>query len=267
MPIQRSVNSFACDPSLQGNDRKSWRLTSLGVEDLHHLFFNYGIISKVWENMKIKPPNVLSFKNSGEWLKQNAMSDTVVNWGVQHGTMFVFWLWEIWLGRNALVFENKNFDPRDPKLIASGGIIRDCNGNWVHGFYKFIGAGNSIMAELWAILNSLKLAKHLLCTKILVETDSLTDVHLINNTNCSNLHHLSTLVCLCRAILSDFSEAKVLHVHREGNSCTDLMARQAFLNRSPLLYSDSMPSFLSSQFLADLVGINYSRNVRRESPN
>ncbi|KAF7842169.1 reverse transcriptase [Senna tora] len=85
-------------------------------------------------------------------------------------------------------------------LIGGGGLLRDSNGNWVHGFMK--------------------------------------------------------------AILLDFSQARVVHIFREGNACADTLAKHAVTSQSTLTYFDSMPSFISSCFVADLVGIKVNRAVK-----
>ncbi|KAF7835990.1 ribonuclease H [Senna tora] len=97
--------------------------------------------------------------------------------------------------------------------IGGGGILRDSNGNWVHGFAKFFGEGNSLMAELRAIIEGLKA----------------------------------------------FYQVKVVHIHRERNACADILTKQAINSQTQLMYFDKMPSWLSSSFLADLVGVEFDR--------
>ena len=43
-------------------------------------------------------------------------------------------------------------------LSGCGGIIRDHQGNWCGGFAKFVGTGSALIAELWGVLEGLKLA-------------------------------------------------------------------------------------------------------------
>ncbi|KAF7827654.1 LINE-type retrotransposon LIb DNA [Senna tora] len=51
-----------------------------------------------------------------------------------------------------------------------------------------------------------------------------------------------TLVSLCRVILSDFSEAKVIHTYREENACADILAKLAVSSQPILMYFDHPPS-------------------------
>ena len=43
---------------------------------------------------------------------------------------------------------------------GGGGILRDCVGNWIGGFARFLGNCSSLMAELWALKDGLSLAKN-----------------------------------------------------------------------------------------------------------
>ncbi|KAF7801271.1 reverse transcriptase [Senna tora] len=285
-------------------------LCASNVESLAHLFVNCSVVKKVWTGMKISALLIPFDHCFRTWLSDNANLNSVKVMGVPLGTIFVFGLWEIWLGRNALVFDSKVFDPVligekatfkaveyfhlnciaapsksiatfsvgwDPpplgwwklntdgscqgnqNMIGGGSLIRDSNGNWVNGFSKFMGEGNNLIAELWAIFEGLKLANHLHCSHLIVESDSLAVVNLINSNNCGKLHQLSSLVLICRATLSDFSEVKVVHVHKEGNACADILAKRAVVAQSPLMYFVNLPSCVSSAFEADLVGIRFSR--------
>ncbi|KAF7826316.1 reverse transcriptase [Senna tora] len=60
--------------------------------------------------------------------------------------------------------------------------------------------------------------------------------------------------------------AKVVHIHREGNACADILAKQAVNSQSQLLYFDKLPPWLSSSFLADLVGVEFDRVVNSVEP-
>ncbi|KAF7821145.1 reverse transcriptase [Senna tora] len=287
-------------------------LCNSGLETVDHIFCNCSASRKVWEVMGLHPTILLNVNQVLVWTKSNAENKSKLRMGVNFGSFFVFGLWEIWLARNSVVFENNVFDPvftggkaifksveyshlyfdnseiiskghisvgwKLPPLgwwklnidgscqgssnqIGGGGLLRDPNGNWVHGFMKIFGEGNSLMAELWAIVEGLQLAKLLNCSNIIVESDSMAAVNFINSNSCGNLHHLSTLISLCRATLSGFYQVKVVHIHREGNACVDILAKQAVHSQSQLLYFDKLPAWLSSSFLVDLVGVEFDRIV------
>ncbi|KAF7814809.1 reverse transcriptase [Senna tora] len=95
----------------------------------------------------------------------------------------------------------------NPTILDSG----SCFQRWLK-LNAELSEGNSLMAELWAIVEGINLAKHLHCDK-----------RLWNPT-----HFL-------QAILLGFSKAKVVHTHREGNACADILAKLAIATNSPLL--------------------------------
>ncbi|KAF7828542.1 reverse transcriptase [Senna tora] len=149
----------------------------------------------------------------------------------------------------------------NPGPFAIGGLIRDEYGNWVKGFSSFIGYGIAFTAEVWAIIVGLKLAMNLNCHYLCVESDSLLAVNLLNDSNVSTSHHLYNLINWCRSILSRFTEVKIIHSFREGNSCADSLARHALLNQSRMSIFDAIPSHVRLNFLADLHKVSFSRIV------
>ncbi|KAK9036244.1 hypothetical protein V6N11_078252 [Hibiscus sabdariffa] len=53
-----------------------------------------------------------------------------------------------------------------------GGVLRDHNGKWIHGFNKFIGRCSVVEAELWGISTEMDLAWGLGCRQLIIESDS-----------------------------------------------------------------------------------------------
>ncbi|KAF7832197.1 reverse transcriptase [Senna tora] len=149
----------------------------------------------------------------------------------------------------------------NPGSMAAAGIIRDYNGNWVSGFSKHLGFGNSFKAEVWAIALGIKLAKDLQCGKLIVKSDSLTAINLISDGNLSLSHAMGALIQFCRSTLRAFSEFQICHTLREGNMFADVLAKQTNLSVGPLVVHNSIPSFLKACFIADFVGIHYGRKV------
>lgn len=62
---------------------------------------------------------------------------------------------------------------------ATGGVVRDSDGNFILGYASDIGEATTTVAELQAILMGLKLVWRRGFTKVTMETDSLTSVCLI----------------------------------------------------------------------------------------
>ncbi|KAF7838458.1 reverse transcriptase [Senna tora] len=235
---------------------------SVGVESLDHLFASCFETRKVWEVMNVNPTILDSGSCFQKWLKLNAGNKKfdclrVGRRAVCKAVEFVYLnskysperaVETVFIGWQPppLGWWKLNTDGScQNNLIGGGGIIRDANGNWIHGFKKFLGEGDCLLAELWAIVEGVNLAKHLHCDKLIVESDSLSAVNLINAVECGKSHRFSTLVSICRAILLGFSEAKVVHIHREGNACADILAKLAITTNSDLVYFDTLlPVFL-----------------------
>ncbi|KAG5543595.1 hypothetical protein RHGRI_016366 [Rhododendron griersonianum] len=97
----------------------------------------------------------------------------------------------------------------------TGGLIRDSSGNWVLGFQrKDVVASSSTAVECWALKDSLQLAFERNLIGILVETDSLTLVHLLNQIVLSN-HELCNIISDCMVLL-DQLKAEVCNVDLSG---------------------------------------------------
>lgn len=98
----------------------------------------------------------------------------------------------------------------------AGGLIRDRSGNWVMGFqWNNIVATSNTAVECRALRDGLKLALEHNLSGILVETDSLTFVHLLKPKVLGN-HELSNIFTDCRMLLDRFG-AEVCHVFWEAN--------------------------------------------------
>ncbi|KAF7838660.1 reverse transcriptase [Senna tora] len=149
----------------------------------------------------------------------------------------------------------------NPGSMAAAGIIRDHFGNWVSGFTKHLGFGNSLKAEVWALALGLNLAKELACKKLVVESDSMSGIKLLtDHTTCAS-HASGALIHYCRSILRDFSDVQIRHTFREGNACADALAKHANLSTVPWKVYDSLPGFLRTCFLADYVGVYHVRET------
>ncbi|KAF7813623.1 ankyrin-3 isoform X1 [Senna tora] len=96
---------------------------------------------------------------------------------------------------------------------------------------------------------------------LIIESDSLSAVSLINNTQTPNTHPCFPLLCACRLLLGRLPRTSLNHIFREGNSCADGLAKRAVLLKSDLHIFDVVPSFLSLSFNADIVGVPVPRSV------
>ena len=108
----------------------------------------------------------------------------------------------------------------NPGKASGGGLIRNCQGNWIKGFSRSIGFTTSVMAELWALRDGLYLAIQLGINFLEVELDAKVIVKMLNNIDYSNKKY-SPMLHDCRSLLSRLTQTRVVHVFREANKCAD----------------------------------------------
>lgn len=74
-------------------------------------------------------------------------------------------------------------------LISTGGIIKNDHGNFVAAFSEFIGTGNSLCAELWAIMKGIEIAIAFNIKNLIIESNCFTVVNFLSDAKLST-HHL-----------------------------------------------------------------------------
>ncbi|PKI44165.1 hypothetical protein CRG98_035458 [Punica granatum] len=109
----------------------------------------------------------------------------------------------------------------NPGRSGAGGLLRDSDGRWVHGYVRNVGITTSFSAELWAVRTGLEMAWDLGFRRIILEVDSETVVRLVLSSNdqaCSN----GALLRDIRSLLQqDWLVVVVEHTLHEGNFCVD----------------------------------------------
>ncbi|KAH1067026.1 hypothetical protein J1N35_032013 [Gossypium stocksii] len=61
----------------------------------------------------------------------------------------------------------------DTGLATAGGVVRDKEGQWIMGFHRFLGKCSVFNAELWGILEGLKLIRRLGYDHVIIHSNSL----------------------------------------------------------------------------------------------
>lgn len=90
--------------------------------------------------------------------------------------------------------------------LGASGCLRDEYGHWILGFSKFLGRGNALQAELWAIMIGLQLTtQHQPHPKLEIETDSTQVIQLLVE-NLSNVHPFHSLIINCKFLISSLSD-------------------------------------------------------------
>lgn len=119
-------------------------------------------------------------------------------------------------------FDNK-------KQVAScGGLIRDHNGRFIHGFMHHIGKGDSLNAQLWACVMGLKGAWDARFRRAIMETNSLQIVRMFENDDQERyLDAEEELVHQIHTMLKWKWKVRVAHRRPEGNMVADMLANLA----------------------------------------
>lgn len=145
-------------------------------------------------------------------------------------------------------------------LISAGGIIRNDQGHFICCFNKFLGHGNALLAELWGISLGLNLCISRGFSNVIAETDSLLAANLIADSSLTPSHCLFPLIESCRSGLNAL-HINLTHVYREGNICTDSLAKRALLDMNHLAVFDVIPPYLLLAFGYDLARRKIPRRI------
>nr|POE97091.1 putative ribonuclease h protein [Quercus suber] len=107
---------------------------------------------------------------------------------------------------------------------GDGGIIKDSQGAWVRGYARSIGFTSSIIVELWALRDGLKLADLMGSREPEVELDAKVIVGLLNSNKNPNFAY-APLPSDYKYLLGKLPQIRVSHMFREANKCVDWLAK------------------------------------------
>lgn len=103
---------------------------------------------------------------------------------------------------------------------AVGGVLRSANGNFILGFAMDIREATITMAELKAISTGLNLLRRKGYSKILINSDSLTAIQMVQG-GCSSLHPCFQLIKEIHNLMRRFNECTISHTLKEANQVVD----------------------------------------------
>nr|POF24272.1 putative ribonuclease h protein [Quercus suber] len=139
-------------------------------------------------------------------------------------------------------------------------ILWNEKGEWVKGFACVIETTTSVAAELWALKDGIRLCIALKLSAVVIELDSKLVVDLLKK-ELNNPNDNDVLVADCRNSLRIIPSTKIQHYYREGNKCTDALARRgAFLSQDFSIFLDP-PSDVAFLLSLDAAGVVYDRFV------
>lgn len=97
----------------------------------------------------------------------------------------------------------------------------------------------SEITELWALRDSLDLAKDLNISNLIVELYDLSLVHFFHNS--AENKALETLFSNCRIQLTKFQNRRIVHIYWEGNRCADALGKAIDVYNPPLMVETLLP--------------------------
>ncbi|KAG8472413.1 hypothetical protein CXB51_034213 [Gossypium anomalum] len=128
----------------------------------------------------------------------------------------------------------------DTGNASAGGAARDMNGQWLFRFNRFLGKCSIFDAELWGILEVLKIIQRRGHDHVIILSDSLDVIRGIQGSNSATSN--SALIRRIQSMLSQESSWCLRYIPREQNEVADCMAKEALLTRTDLQFFDT-PSF------------------------
>lgn len=131
------------------------------------------------------------------------------------------------------------------KLAAYGDLLRNEFGGFVDGFSCNLGSCSIMPTELLGVWNGLMLAKDRGVDRIIIEVDSISVIHFIDN-NCDLSHPCALIV---HDILSLISQCH----------CADSLANHGHSISVGVWHFMQVPSFLSISLYADMSGTLFDK--------
>uniref|UniRef100_A0A5B7A378 Putative LINE-type retrotransposon LIb DNA n=1 Tax=Davidia involucrata TaxID=16924 RepID=A0A5B7A378_DAVIN len=149
----------------------------------------------------------------------------------------------------------------NPGKAGFGGIIRNDSGQWRKGYFGKIGICSSLMAELWAIREGLKLLMEDHASHVIVESDCATAVNLLQDINTGTSVYAALLED-CKFYASRIANCSFAHTLREGNFCADVLANKGRIQESRMTILEVPPKDLEPMLLADMASVAFVRPPR-----
>ncbi|KAF7821947.1 ribonuclease H [Senna tora] len=140
----------------------------------------------------------------------------------------------------------------NPERAGFGGVCRDEKGHWHCGFSGSIGQSTNMLAELAAIRAGLQIGSGMSGGNIVLETDSLEAIRLIEKEN-SHYHIYGAIIEDIQVMFQTYPRWRITHVLREGNQCADFMAKLGSSNDEEYVVWEDPPDGISLMLLADRI--------------
>ncbi|XVF81675.1 hypothetical protein PTKIN_Ptkin15bG0174300 [Pterospermum kingtungense] len=145
-------------------------------------------------------------------------------------------------------------------VAGCGGLLRDFQGNWLKGFTLNIGFCSAIEAELWGVLQGLRLAWSMGIRRVKLGIDSKLVVGWLNGVH-GNCVRFQNLLSVIHDLLVRNWEVQVSHIYRECNRVADLLASIVVTHARGLCVEENPPRVVQDALWDDIIGVAWSRRI------
>ncbi|XP_028794039.1 uncharacterized protein LOC114749664 [Neltuma alba] len=132
-----------------------------------------------------------------------------------------------------------------------GGLVRDIAVRWRIGFQRRLGFHPPTQAELMALLTGLQMCKQQGFSKIMVFTDSIEAIRLVETEGGAN-HFLHTEITEIREHIYSDWDISIKYARRSALQCADMMAKKAQVIHEEMIYWQRPPRECLSQLQDDM---------------
>ncbi|WVZ17701.1 hypothetical protein V8G54_010683, partial [Vigna mungo] len=150
---------------------------------------------------------------------------------------------------------------RNGKKAAAGGVLRDSDGEFLFAFSSVLRVSSSAEAELFVIKLGMEIGISMGYSNLIVESDSLSAIQLINWRVIQQTHQFYALVSSIIHMAANVHHITSNHAYRETNSAADVLAKYglSLSSNSPVILFKFPPNFLLLPLCADKIGTMYYR--------
>lgn len=112
----------------------------------------------------------------------------------------------------------------NPGAAGIGGVIMNHKGDFIAAFAKNIGIATNNKAEVWALVQGLKIAAQMERSRIIIDTDSMFLLSCFNRKEVP-LSSLEALILEATHLLKGMEKVLLRFSYRETNSVADFLAK------------------------------------------
>ncbi|MBA0872340.1 hypothetical protein Goshw_011759 [Gossypium schwendimanii] len=129
---------------------------------------------------------------------------------------------------------------------ATGGVVRDANGDWIFGYNRRLEKCSIFNAKLWGILEGLKLIQRRGHDEVIIQSDSFKVVKVVLESTSTETN--SALIRRMQSILFQEKRWLLRYISRDQNQVANCLAKQALIGTNNLQVFDA-PHLMTSTLM------------------